>query len=343
MIKNFLLTLSLILLVTPATMAATQSMTPEVNRGIQKYRAGNYVGCIQELDEYLKKAGSNQLGTYYLAMAYTKIGDSANAIKFYNKTKALNPNNTLGQYAQKGIVCIEDPSNCYNRVKPKTQVEELTELDRFVRAPYGNGLSSDLTKQIERGHVEKLRKEMNTEEELNKYEFKDFKVFSNRKSSSDDISGVKIASSKPTDAEIVKALRVLNDAGLTNLTPQYQPAQKVNASAKSDAAISTESQNEVKSAYKPDITKEEYQKQIQQEMMQAQMAAMSQPDIGALFGEKNNQNNMMNNNMMNMLPFMMAQQGQNGGQQPAMSPDMMQAMMFNSMMPNLNLGTDNNR
>ena len=52
---------------------------------------------------------------------------------------------------------------------------------------------------------------------------------------------------------------------------------------------------------------------------------------------------MMNNNMMNLLPFMMAQQGQNGSQQPAMSPDMMQAMMFNSMMPNLNLGTDNNR
>lgn len=339
MMRKILLTLFITVLMQPCLMAATQSVTPEINNGIQKYRAGNYVGCIQVLSPYLQKAGNNQLGTYYLAMAYTKAGDGANAKAFYKKTIALNPNNTLGQYAQKGLVCIEDPSKCYIYKKPVTHTENLSELDKFVRAPYGNGLSPNLTKQIERSHVEKLRKEMNSEEELNKYEFQDFKVFP-RKGNVEN-KNLKIASAKPSDAEIVKALKVLNDAGLSNLIQQPQATTEVQPIKKEANAQNTTS--DTKSAYKPDITREEYQKQIQKEMIQAQIAAMSQPNIGALFGEKNNnQNNMMNNNnMMNILPFLMAQQGQNG-QQNQMSPELMQTMMLNSMMPSLNMGSDNN-
>ncbi len=348
MIKKLLSIISILTLMSACAFAADyhQSITPEVARGIQKYKAGNHIGCIQELKRYIDKSpqnAKNQLALYYMAMAYTQAGDAEKAKSMYNKAYSLNPNNTIGDYAQKGLVCINDPANCYvNKKEEEKPQEALSELDKFIRAPYGNGLSSNLNKEIERKRVERLRKEMNSEEELNKFEFKNFRDFTkNMKSLNFD--GIKIASSSnPTDAEIVEALRVLNAAGLTNIAKQAENSQTQKAEVK--PAVS-----EVKSEYKPDITREEYQQQIQREMLQAQMAAMSQPNIDALFGNNNNnnnQNNMMNSNMMNMLPFMMAQQAAqnaNGAnQQQMMSPEMMQTMMFNSMMPSLNFGLGGN-
>ena len=347
-----LLTTLIILTVTSlnAFAANVKELTPEVSSSIQKYKAGNYVGCMQELQKYFNKNTANlknQLATYYMAMAYVNAGVAAKAKEFYNLTVDTNPNSTLGQYAQKGLVCLDDPENCYINVKeePKETLVQ-SELDKFIDAPYGNGLSTYLNKEIERRKLERLRKEMNTEDELNKYDLKDFKKFTG-KIKDIKFDGIKLASSsKPTDAEIVKALRVLNAAGLNNIADQAERA-RVQQNAEIPVTVQKESA-EVKSEYKPDLTREQYQQQIPREMLQAQMAQMAQPNIDALFGEKNNnQNNMMNNNMMNMLPFMMAQQAaQNangsGNQQQMMTPDMMQAVMFNSMMPNFNFGMGDN-
>lgn len=376
MMKKLLSLLTILVISSSSALAANynQEITPEIASGIRKYKTGNYVGCLQDISLYLKKnkyGTRNQLAMYYMGMAYTQAGQADNAKFFYQGAQMLNPNNTLGKYAQKGIVCIDDPANCYINEKEEVKPEEkLSELDKFIRAPYGNGLSTNLNKELERKKVERLRKEMNSDQELNKYEFKDFRDFSIKKNNNKsnnvkktslnlndlkmaqgikefyaqkNCESVKIASStNPTDAEIVEALRVLNAAGLTNIAKQAESAQAQKEEAK--PAVS-----EVKSEYKPDVTREEYQQQIQREMLQAQMAAMSQPNIDALFGNNNNnnnQNNMMNSNMMNMLPFMMAQQAaQNANgtnQQPMMSPEMMQTMMFNSMMPNMNFGLGGN-
>lgn len=376
MMKKLLSLLTILIISSSSALAANynQEITPEIASGIRKYKTGNYVGCLQDISLYLKKnkyGTKNQLAMYYMGMAYTQAGQADNAKFFYQGAKMLNPNNTLGKYAQKGIVCIDDPANCYINEKEEVKPEEkLSELDKFIRAPYGNGLSTNLNKELERKKVERLRKEMNSDQELNKYEFKDFRDFSIKKNNNKsnnvkktslnlndlkmaqgikefyaqrNCESVKIASStNPTDAEIVEALRVLNAAGLTNIAKQAENAQAQKEETK--PAVS-----EVKSEYKPDVTREEYQQQIQREMLQAQMAAMSQPNIDALFGNNNNnnnQNNMMNSNMMNMLPFMMAQQAaQNANgtnQQPMMSPEMMQTMMFNSMMPNMNFGLGGN-
>jgi len=366
MIKKILSILVIIVITSSTAFAANnQNIAPMVARGIQKYKMGNYIGCIEDINNYFQDRSKrrDQLANYYIAMAYTQAGNVQKAKFFYNMAINANPSNTIGQYAQKGIVCIDDPENCYINVKEEKQPEEvLTDLDKFIRAPYGNGLSSDLNKELERKRVERLRKEMNSDEELNKFEFKDFRNFSIKPKTTSynfnnskmaqgiidfyeehSLDTVKIASSSnPTDAEIVQALRVLNAAGLTNIAKQAENAQSQKQEIQETGAVS-----DVRSEYKPDLTREQYQQQIQREMMQAQMAQMAQPNIGALFGEKNNnQNDMMNSNMMNMLPFMMAQQAaqnSNGGnQQPMMSPEMMQTMMLNSMMPNMNFGLSGN-
>ena len=370
MIKKILLIFVIVLMTAPFACAAnnTQYVSPAVARSIQKYKMGNYVGCIQDLQNYFETNPArrgDQLANYYIAMAYVQAGDANNAKLYYNRAYSINPGSPVGQNAQKGLVCIEDPQNCYINIKEEKPEEILTELDKFIRAPYGNGLSANLNKELERKRVEKLRKEMNSDEELNKFEFKDFRKFitaPNKKSynldsmkvaqsikafySEHSLDTVKIASnSNPTDAEIVEALRVLNAAGLNNIAAQAENARtQQNQESQVNSRIESSG---VKSEYKPDLTREQYQQQIQREMLQAQMAQMAQPNIGALFGEKNNnQNDMMNSNMMNMLPFMMAQQAAqnaNGGnQQQMISPEMMQTMMFNSMMPNMNFGLGGN-
>lgn len=369
MIKKILLTFVILLMITPFAAAAdtTQHLSPVVARSIQKYKMGNYVGCIQDLLNYFENpaARNDQLANYYIAMAYTQAGDANRAKVYYSRARGINPNSLVGQNAQKGIVCIDDPTNCYINVQEQKEEEYLSELDKFIRAPYGNGLSADLNKELERKRVERLRKEMNSDQEINKYEFKDFRNFAPKfYKKSYNLNGMKLvqgmkdfyakastdsvkiaSSSNPTDAEIVEALRVLNAAGLNNIANQAENARAKQVSdVQADSRIES---NEVRSEYKPDLTREQYQQQIQREMLQAQMAQMAQPNISALFGEKNNnQSDMMNSNMMNMLPFMMAQQAAqnaNGGnQQPMMSPEMMQTMMLNSMMPNMNFGLGGN-
>ncbi len=341
-----------------SALAYTEAITPLVAQGIKKYKQGNITGCIQDLTSYLKqtKKYDNQVVYYYLGMAYTKAGDKNRAEFCYIKANQFNPNNTLGKYAARGRACINGAPACYEPTEQKKVQEAQTDLDRFIAAPYGNGLSADLNKEIERKRIERLRKEMNSENELNKYEFKDFKDFSNKKSSIENntlrLLGKTtnlIASSQPSDEEVLKAIRVLNDAGLGNIAKQAEMAQQAQESRIErvpQSNVQTTSTTEVRSEYKPDVTREEFQRQMQRDMMTAQMSQYSQPNIGMLFGEKNSNNNN-NNNMMNMLPFLMAQQAQQqaGGQangQMQISPEMLQTMMFSQMMPNLDFSSSNN-
>lgn len=355
--------LSLLIILTMAFTASsafayTEAITPIVAQGIRKYKQGNITGCIRDLTTYLKqtKRYDNQVVMYYLGMAYTQAGFKDKADFCYYKANSANPNTTLGKYAMRGRACLNGDPACYEPTEKKKIQEAQTDLDRFVNAPYGNGLSSDLNKEIERKRVERLRKEMNSDEELNKYEFKGFRDFSNKKGSIESTTKnllkqapSLIASSQPSDEEVLKAIRVLNDAGLGNIAKQAEMAQqaqedRIERTPKSN--IQATSTPEVKSEYKPDVTREEFQRQMQRDMMTAQMSQYSQPNIGMLFGEKNSNNN--NNNMMNMLPFLMAQQAQQqaGGQanngQMQFTPEMLQTMMFSQMMPNLDFSSGNN-
>lgn len=331
---------------------STQKITPEISTGMKQYRAGNYTGCIETLLNYADKHKNeeNQIVTYYLGMAYTQAGQRDEALKYYEQTKKIFPDNTLAKYAEKGIACVNgDESVCNPKPVVKVETENKTELDKFVKQPYGNGLSSDLTKELERRRIEALRKKINSDVEINRYEFKDFRDFS--KKTSLKLDNLLIASSKPSDAEVLKAIRVLNDAGLNNIAGQAEASMnaKKNENINTVNVKNENSTDEVKYQNKPDLTADEYQKQIQKEMIQAQIESMAQPNINALFGNNNNNNGYNNNNnMMNMLPFMMMSQQQNNpngtadARQQAATQEMMQAIMLNQMMPNFNFGSSNN-
>ena len=121
----------------------------------------------------------------------------------------------------------------------------------------------------------------------------------------------------PSNDEVVAAIKVLNQAGLGSIVTQ-QPAQQ----ASTQVAQNTQNQ------------------QLQQQMMQMMMAQQQNPyaGISAMLGGNNSNNS--SNQFMNMLPLFMAQ-GQNG-EKGGLSPEVMQAMLMNSMMPDLTFSSSNN-
>ena len=289
---------------------------------INKYKAGNYTGCIQDLEIYTRSERSNALAYYYLAIANVQAGRKTNAIQAYDKVLALRPNETLLDYATKGKVCLEEPDLCY---KNNTIKEEDTELDKFIRNKNQfvyKGAQQETTKK----NLDSLRNRMNSDEEIQRYEFREYERNSNN---TEDVNKVKVATEEketkevkkantmPTNDEVVAAIKVLNQAGLGSLVTQ-QPAQ-------SSAPQVAQNNNQ----------------QLQQQMMQMMMAQQQNPyaGISAMLGGNNNNNNNSSNQLMNMLPLLMSQ-GQNG-EKPNISPEVMQAMLMNSMMPDLTFSSSN--
>ena len=149
--------------------------------------------------------------------------------------------------------------------------EELSDLDKFIRAPYGNGLSPELNKEVKQKQLTNIKETINQKENLEQPEIQKIKDFDNNKSEVE--TGEKIA--QVSDEEILQAIKTLKNAGL-NLTVQSENQQN------------------------------QYSQVAQ--MMQYQDPKMA--ELSMLLGNNNNNNsgNMMN--MLPML-MSQAQKGQN--------------------------------
>ncbi len=183
-----------------------------------KYKAGNYTGCLQELFSLVKKDPSNALAYYYMAMAYTHINLKNEAVAAYEKVIALNPNDFLVDYAIKGRDCLTDGPAC----KPvETAQEELSELDKFINAPYGNGLSPKLNQEVKQKQLINIKETINQKENLEQQDIQRIKDFDKKKLNynQDVETGEKVA--QVSDEEVLKAIQTLKDAGL-NLTVQQE-------------------------------------------------------------------------------------------------------------------------
>lgn len=79
---------------------------PSFDSIVEKYRVGDYSGCLQESIAYVRLYPNDTLGFYYLAMSYSKISDKDNAIMAYEKVIELNDNPMIVKYATNGRNCI---------------------------------------------------------------------------------------------------------------------------------------------------------------------------------------------------------------------------------------------
>ena len=187
-----------------------------------KYQSGNYTGCLQELFSFVQKEPSNALAYYYMAMAYTHIDMEADAIEAYEKVLSLNPKGYLAEYALKGRDCLTGGPAC---IDEQVAQEEMSDLDKFINAPYGNGLSPELNQQVKQKRLTNIKETINKKEKLEDKDIERIKKFDDRYQSFAD-GTEKIA--QVSDEEVLKAIQTLKDAGVNVTVGQDNPYSQMN-------------------------------------------------------------------------------------------------------------------
>lgn len=190
-----------------------------------KYKTGNYSGCLQECYSLLKKQPNNSLGYYYLAMVYTHLNKKEEAVAAYEKVIELKPNQYLVDFATKGRDCLTDGPTCHPESQQK-EGEQLDDLDKFIRAPYGNGLSPELNNEVRQKQLNNIQKTINQKDNLENQDIQKIKKFDNNKSESEET--IKIA--QVSDEEVLKAINTLKEAGV-NVSVQSSPTENPYAMA----------------------------------------------------------------------------------------------------------------
>ena len=192
--------IAIALFFTAAVCAGAESTTDStLASAIKLYKAENYSQCYIAFSDIVAKDPSNAVAYYYLAMTSAQIGKQGEAIENYQKVIDLAPDGKLGTYALKGKTCIESPDKCHEESDGTFD----TVLDKFIKSEYGSGFTDEVRNQYEKNKIENLMREINRKDDISPSKFKEYKDFS---------------SEVPTNDEIVSALRVLQRAGLYNIT-----------------------------------------------------------------------------------------------------------------------------
>ena len=295
----------------PCVLAKSGALSTPVKIAIKKYKVGNYTGCLQDCLAISKKDPSNSIIYYYMAMSYVQAGKKDAAIRSYSRVLSLKPNPKLLEYATTGKRCLETPDKCQLET---TTPGSSSDVDKFIARPYSDGLSDSVKADFEKKHLETVKQEINNNDDVDGYQLKQFKDYS-KQHSQVEVNGEKIAQKKPSNDEIVAALKVLNDAGLSSYVQQSQ-------------AQAQQTQQQVQT------TENVYP------YNQANCQTPEQTQLNMLMGGNSQYSN--NNAMMNMIPYMLAQSKDGKSNY---SPQLMQSVIMNSMMTdfNFNLDTDKDK
>lgn len=216
--------------------AKSSAVNSRVKVAIKKYKAGNYTGCLQDCQDIVSYC-PNGLAYYYMALAYTRAGKKDEAIKNYAKVLSMSKTPKLRDYAAQGKKCLETPDQCHPAIQPSRVTED--DLDKFINANSMN-LSDSVRKDYQQKRLNNIKNDMNKDKELDDYNFKDFKDYSNQHSYNE--SDNRLAQAY-TDEDIQNALKVLNESGYNNV-PQTQNLSP--ELAQIQAMLGTDNSNGVK-------------------------------------------------------------------------------------------------
>ena len=186
-----------------------------------KYKSGNYTGCLQELYSLLKKDPDNSYAYYYMALAYANMGMKSEASDAYDKVVELSPDSYIAEFAEKGKDCLTGGPKCKAEEVSEEQADEEDALDRFINAPYGNGLSPELNKEIKQKELSNIKETINSKDDLKYNDFQKIKEFDRKNESelndnqsyNDEEETIKIV--QASDEDVLNAIRTLKDAGVT--------------------------------------------------------------------------------------------------------------------------------
>lgn len=309
-----------------------------VRQAINKYKTQDYIGCIQDLEEYSQDDPTNSISYYYTGIAYMKIGMKEKAIESFSKVSALNSIPILSSYAIQASQCmITNQSPCVYKKYNATEIEEmildptafftreaeapeleinretvpleaLTDIDKLIQGVYPENIHPDANKTIQETRLIQEQEKVNSE----------LKQRTRRKSSENQTSNASTDTEKlanVSDKEIADAVRTLNKAGYKFVSPEDQSSNN--------------------------------QKNLNPYKQMADFYAFNQDaaEMAMMFGTNNNNRN---NSFEQMLPYLLMQEQQvkNGSsdntQQRKMSPELIKTMMMSSMMNDFDFNFDRN-
>lgn len=279
----------------------------DLKLGISKYKAGNYVGAMQTLQEVVANDPGNALAHYYFAITCVKVGKFKEAKQEYQTVMKLNPNSELAYYAGIGLNYINSADSAGVQASQENNSEVLPAPPE-LNPP---GQSSSPTVKLNSTNLPGSSKEQQgflSKQAQDKLMEHNINSVINNVNQNGSVPPEKLEkidnmmkqkSEIPSNEEIAAAVKTLSKAGVNlnlNSNQAANPYQNINP-----------------------------------EMMQMNMM------MGLTGG---NQNNNMNSNPMNALTQMMMQ---NPESIKNMDPQLMETMMTNAMMPNMfSLNNNNN-
>ncbi len=335
----------------PAVAAAVYCPNA-VRVAIKKYKAQDYVGCIQDLEDYSSSDPSNAIAYYYTGIAYMKIGLKDKAIESFQKVSMINTVPVLSSYAIQATNCMNNNvSPCTYKKYNKTEISEMvvdpaaffakkaeeeankanqpeevpvedtTDIDKLIHGQYPGNIHPDANKTIQETRLIQEQERVNAE--LNQQNRGTRPKKAPAKSDAGSLKTEKIALADVSDKEIADAVRTLNKAGYKFVAPKEQQ----NSSA-SDSKVQTASTN--------DPNKDLYKQMATRFSLNDDAAEMA-----LMFG--NNNNNSKNDSFNAMIPLLLMQEQQrnsdgNNTQQRKIDPELVKTMMMSQMMGDFDLG-----
>lgn len=281
--KKILAAIVCILLTTNICLA--DNIKKLFDQGVKEYKDGNYVESADIMSNIVSLNPGNILAHYYLAISDVQIGKINSAKDEYNNVLKLDPNSQIGLYAKKGLQMIDKMDVTKNMTGSNNYPQDNNAHNQEATPQDKPQLSKDANKNLNKPQL--------------------------RETNHSNSQAASTTNKKPTPEEIVKALEVLKQAGLSNTVTN--PIQN------------TTNTNNANIQYNAEAMKD-----------QMLLNMLNSNDNGN--NNNNNNTNMFgNNNYNSMLPYMMLMQNQgNNKNNSQMSQEAINSLLMPNMMNGIN-------
>lgn len=337
-----------------------------VRVAINKYKNHDYVGCIQDLEDYSQTDPSNAIAFYYSGIAYMKVGMKDKAVEAFEKVASINSVPILSSYAIQATNCMNSNiSPCTYKKYSKDEIQEMlvdpgaffakkekepedkaketvsidSDIDKLIHGAYPENIHPDANKVIQETRLIQEQERVNAE--LNR------KTRPNTTNKKGDASSemkdlVKVSKAQPSDKEIADAVRTLSKLGYSFNPPQNEVGGSVGMVASNEK---TTTNNANASNNKNNVNNNNNNFNPYKQMAEYYAMNGDAAQMAMMFGGGNNYNR--GNSFDMMMPFLLMQQQQqqkNADGTPSQNkidPEIIKTMMMGQMMDSFNLGFDN--
>jgi hypothetical protein len=260
-------------------------------QGIQQYKAGNYVGCMQAMQDVIRNDPGNAVARYYLAITYVKLGNKDEATKEYNNVISLNPESKLIEYAKLGLSYLSGTATPGTPATPSTPGATPESLPQINVPGDKNDFMSDKVKDsIREKGINKIINDANSKNgQVDPNVLRKLDRFPNKKSEN---------TVTPTKEQVAQAMQVLSSVGMSGMSQNINPeAMEMNMLMSSLGGQNMNGMNgsgygynPMSSMYPMMMMSQGSDQKMDPELMQTMITTMMMPNMTQMSGGNNDNN-----------------------------------------------------